>query len=306
MFKGALLILATSACLSLGAAEIEHAPSVIYGTDDRYDILDSDNPLFVKLAKSTAARIEKNQITIDGLDAILRFESLMESEGVCSSEKFATQNSIADCSGFLIAKDLLVTAGHCVTKQEDCDAFYWAFDYQEGEVVDNKLPSSSIYSCKKIIKQRFDIFTDADYAVIQLDRKVKDRKPLKFRKRGEVKNGDKLVVIGHPSGLPTKIAESGEVVQNDAGEYFVTNLDTFGGNSGSAVFNTTSGVVEGIMVRGARDYIYDYEQGCYVANVCENVGGVDCDGEEVTRITTVGLKKFTGISGFFKRLFGKL
>ena len=44
-----------------------------------------------------------------------------------------------------------------------------------------------------------------------------------------------LVVIGHPSGLPTKIADGAWVRNNESEYYFVTNLDTFGGNSGSAV-----------------------------------------------------------------------
>ncbi len=280
--------------------------SVIYGDDNRYDAIDADNPLFVKLALSTAAQIEKSLVRLEGEDAILTFESLEVGEGVCSHERFSQQNSIARCSGFLIGKDLLVTAGHCLRSQEECDNYHWVFDYQEGEIIDNKLPSSSIYNCKKIIAQKLDFFGNNDYSVVQLDRKVRDRKPLKFRKRGEPKVGDELIVIGHPSGLPTKIADNAKIVDASEEEFFVSDLDAFGGNSGSAVFNASSGVVEGVLVRGARDYIFDHLQGCYVANVCEQVGGVDCEGEEAMRITSLGLKKYTGIRGFIKRLLGKL
>lgn len=281
-------------------------PKVIYGEDNRVDVSDSNNPLFIKLAMSTAAQIDKSKLTIRGSDAILSFESLENGMGVCPTEKFAAQNSIARCSGFLIAKDLLVTAGHCVRSQQECDKYSWVFDYREGEVNDGKLPSSSVYSCKKILRQALDPISEADYALIQLDRKVKDRKPLKFRKNGSPSVGDELVVIGHPSGLTTKISDGAKVIENSADQYVLTDLDTYGGNSGSAVFNATSGAIEGILVRGARDYVYDWQQGCYVSNVCESVGGAGCEGEEVSRISKVKLGKFTGIIGFFKRLFGLL
>lgn len=297
-------ILAASSVLC--AQDMSVVPKVIYGEDNRVDVVDSNNPLFVKLAMSTAAQIDKSKITIRGSDAVLNFESLENGMGVCPTEKFAAQNSIARCSGFLIAKDLLVTAGHCVRSQEECDQYSWVFDYREGEVDDGKLPSSSVYNCKKIIRQVLDPISDADYALIKLDRKVKDRKPLKFRKSGSPEVGDELVVIGHPSGLTTKVSDGAKVIANDAEQFLLTDLDTYGGNSGSAVFNANSGVIEGILVRGARDYIYDWQLGCYISNVCDAVGGAGCEGEEISRIGKVQLKKFTGIVGFFKRLFGLL
>ncbi|PIP90066.1 MAG: hypothetical protein COW01_09305 [Bdellovibrionales bacterium CG12_big_fil_rev_8_21_14_0_65_38_15] len=60
--------------------------------------------------------------------------------GVCPTEKFAAQNSIAKCSVFLVAKDLLVTAGHCARSPEECERYAWLFDYREGEVDDGKIP----------------------------------------------------------------------------------------------------------------------------------------------------------------------
>lgn len=306
MKKQLIASIALMAALGANAQEMSVIPKVIYGDDNRVDVVDSGNPLFVKLALSTAAQIEKSKLTIRGGDAVLSFESLEDGMGVCPTEKFAAQNSIARCSGFLVGKDLLVTAGHCVRSQEECEKYSWVFDYREGEVDDGKLPASSVYSCKKILRQALDPISEADYALVQLDRKVKDRKPLKFRKKGSPEVGDKLVVIGHPSGLTTKIADGAEVVKNDADQYVLANLDTYGGNSGSAVFNTESGMIEGILVRGARDYIYDWQQGCYVSNVCDSVGGAGCEGEEVSRISKVGITKFTGILGFFKRLFGIL
>ena len=142
---------------------------------------------------------------------------------------------------------------------------------------------SNVYRCKKIIAQELDSSSKSDYAVIELEREVLDRSALSFRTSGKVKKNDELVVIGHPSGLPTKIADGANVRDvNDV--YLTANLDTYGGNSGSAVFNASTGIVEGILVRGETDYVFNSELGCRESNVLANDAG---DGEEVTLITIV-------------------
>jgi hypothetical protein len=55
-------------------------------------------------------------------------------------------------------------------------------------------------------------------------------------------------------------------VRIDMRKLFLVNTDTFGGNSGSAVFNARTHLVEGIYVRNANDD-YELENGCYVAAV---------------------------------------
>ena len=142
----------------------------------------------------------------------------------------------------------------------------------------------NIYGCAEVIEQKLDPITKEDYALIRLNRKVSDRAPLEFRKTGEIENFESLVIIGHPLGLPTKIADNSNVRTNDNEFYFVANLDSFGGNSGSAVFNANTGMVEGVLVRGENDFNYDLENGCYRINTCRDDG---CRGEDVTRITRI-------------------
>ena len=124
--------------------------------------------------------------------------------------------------------------------------------------------------------------TGADWALIRLDRKVTGHEPLKYDTSDSVKNGDPLVVIGHPAGLPTKVAGGATVRDASPKGYFVANLDTYGGNSGSAVFNAKTGVIVGILVRGENDYVY--KDGCSVSNVCPSTG---CRGEDVTKLNAV-------------------
>ena len=74
-------------------------------------------------------------------------------------------------------------------------------------------------------------------------------------------------------------------------DYFETNLDVYGGNSGSAVASLNEQgellYIEGILVRGNPDFVPS--GACYVSNVCSDSSG--CSGtngtgwEEVTRAT---------------------
>lgn len=258
---------------------------VIYGADDRVDLVDVINPKYKELASSTAAMVSNNRLSeLNNEQVVLAGKTLVET-GVCSTERFALQPTAARCSGFLVGEDILVTAGHCIQSQFDCDQNSWVFDYKvdfpsQSEVVVDK---SNIYQCESIISSNLDSVTQSDYAVVKLSKKVLDRGPLKFRRSGMVSISDRLVVIGHPSGLPTKVA-AGAKVRSVNDIFMVTNLDTYGGNSGSAVFNELTKEVEGILVRGDTDYVWDPEQQCRVSNVLSDRGG---RGEDVTLITIV-------------------
>ncbi len=271
---------------------------IIYGEDHRQD-LNGDVPAeWVEWSKATAAMVQsKDLVKVPGED-YYSFGDDKLSDNVCADERFADQPSLAFCSGFLVGKNLLLTAGHCITKETDCTEKYkWVFDYSVNETTGelNKIVDENIYSCKKIVSRELGTVDNIllrkglkvslkaltnkmaskklDYALVELTRNAEGRTPLKFRKKARsgifglnrLREGDKLVMIGHPSGLPTKIADGAEVIAKTGG-YFHANLDAFGGNSGSAVINEESGEVEGILVRGKRDYKYDSSAKCYRPN----------------------------------------
>lgn len=256
---------------------------VIYGLDNRVDPINSSNANFKMWAKSTAAQIPNNNID---QNLNIATQTLGESMSLCSDQRFAHQIAPARCSGFLVAPDILVTAGHCMRSSSDCSDSKWVFDFTEGT---RTLDADDVYGCKEIIKQELNSgrLPNIDYAVIKLDRPVTGRKPLKFRTSGKISDGTPLVVIGHPSGLPTKISDGAVVRNNNPVAYFSSNLDTFGGNSGSAVFNVNTGEVEGILVRGETDYVISSNPDggtCRKVKECANTA---CRGEDVTRITQV-------------------
>ncbi len=270
-------------CSSLMASSSQ--VDVVYGEDNRKDVFESTNPSFIELSKSTAAMIKGSNLKLLTNNEIEITASTLQQRGICSKERFSQQISAANCSGFLVAEDKLVTAGHCIRSEADCMNFKWVFDYRVdfSEQSTVNVPKTSVFSCKKIISRSLDNVTKDDYAFIELDRKVLDRQPLKVRKGGKVEKGAPLVVIGHPTGLPTKIAD-GANVRSLQGKFFVANLDTYGGNSGSAVFNVETEEVEGILVRGETDYVLNSTLGCQVSNVCPADG---CRGEDVTYIRNV-------------------
>ena len=285
MFKlGTILLAILTSSVSLAKNK------VVYGIDNRVDVYETESTLFSDLSKSTAAMINNGSIADTEGDEVTIIGSTLESRGICSNARFSQQITAASCSGFLVAPNIVITAGHCVTSLSDCRNSKWVFDFKQPETLEEnedqnaefKVLKSNVYSCVDF-KSELNYSNKNDWAIVTLDRNVTDRTPLDFRKDGKVEDKAPLVVIGHPTGLPTKIADGANVRDNYDDIYFSANLDTFGGNSGSAVFNSETGVVEGILVRGETDYEYT-SRGCRVPKICTEDG---CMGEHVTRITNI-------------------
>ena len=272
---------------------------VIYGKDNRKDVYEVTNKLHLKLAKSTASLIMKKRLTKShGAFYANSTQTLAEGRSnICPSENFSDQPTLSHCSGFLVSPDTMISAGHCYDSAHSCSQSVWVFDYQMDNVSSINLDMISrrnVYECKKVIKSKFR--DGEDYAIIKLKRKVLGRTPLKFRKIGKISSRSKLLVIGSPSGLPLKVANGGTVLNNSGKYQFLTSLDTFKGNSGSPVFDSRTGLVEGILVSGKIDYVpsrsYDMNS-CKIVNQCsQNARGCSsqrtiANGEGVTRITTI-------------------
>lgn len=254
---------------------------VIYGEDDRLDLYQVQNSRDFGLADSTVALMESVKLTRNGNHFEITSDVFGREYGLCPTEPYFFQPSGAFCSGALVGEDLLITAGHCIRTAEDCAETKFVFGYaitEEG-VYPTTAAAENVVGCKDIVARKQEA-AGADYALVRLDRKIRNHAPLKINRVNDLKAGDKVGVIGHPSGLPVKIAfGESEVRTVDRPGFFMANLDTYGGNSGSAVFNSATGLVEGILVRGENDFVY--KNGCRVSNVCSSTG---CRGEDVTKI----------------------
>lgn len=279
---GAKVALAASfAAVNVSAADMyTKRPKVIYGKDDRLDVYQVSDAALLSMASSTAAMIAKYQLTSqdDNQTFEIKGKIFGEDFGLCKDEPFYSQPNAAMCSGFLVGPDLLATAGHCIS-DFDCSSNAFVFNYKMSGPGMNPTSASAadVYACKKVIAR--ELTRKQDYALVQLDRPVVGHAPLSLSQT-PAKQGDALVMIGHPSGLPTKIAGGASVRKGEEG-YFVANTDSYGGNSGSAVFNATTQEVVGILVRGEVDYKYDNANMCTRSNYCADE---DCRGEDVTHI----------------------
>ncbi len=283
---GSLLL---AMALSVGCAGIDSNGSafdpLVYGADNRLDWYQVTDATTLSRGSSTAGLFRSTSVTLrtDGRYQVATSSTLATSQRVCSTEPYRTQPTSAFCTGFLVGPDLLATAGHCITSATSCASTTIAFGFRmdASATVRSVLDAGEVYRCAAIVG-RTQTTTD-DWAVVRLDRAVTGRAPLPIRRSGSVALGDPLVVMGHPSGLPIKVAGGATVRANSQAYYFEANVDTYGGNSGSPVFNATTGEVEGILVRGNTDYVYNAAGACYVSNVCPDTGCATGGWEDITR-----------------------
>ena len=267
---------------------------VIYGEDDRFEPYDLESSPLLEASKSVAAIIS-NYTFINYLDsyqlAALNFGDVIN---LCPGVPFKGQPKAARCSAFLVSPDTVVTAGHCVRTEWDCKSSSFVFDYRidmlgkrSGRLNRHTIKKSKVYGCKEILERKLDKNTKEDWAIVRLKRPVKDRGFLKVRKYGNIQKADKLSLMGFPSGLPLKIATNGKLRENKNKNYFVAELDAFHINSGSPVINENTLEVEGVLVRGEKDF--QTNSGCENLKICETGR---CRGEDVTKILNVPINKY--------------
>jgi hypothetical protein len=260
--------------------------AAIFGVDTRqYAVLNTPGG---ERARATAVAVLSTNFSRSD-SGLIHLETDPLDQFLCRDEKFSSDPSLSySCTGFLVAPDLLVTAGHCAVNTGEsrhetatyCEAFAWLFDFQvdpSGKVQLTGISPDKLYSCKEIVYAiREERPPYRDFAVIRLDREVNDRVPYKISREPLDTTGP-LSMIGYPLGTPAKLSQDARVLLNDdSRENFITNLDAFEGNSGSPVFNA-GGEVVGILTGGTPEIslIPEPHLQCQRYNVCEE-GGANC------------------------------
>ncbi|OQC06606.1 MAG: Trypsin [Candidatus Hydrogenedentes bacterium ADurb.Bin101] len=260
-------------------------PKVIYGNDDRIDVYAETNPDKLTWAASTCALIYTSRLTenTDGsytLSAPAAY--LRYGLPPCDGEPFGNQPTAPYCSGFMVGPDLIVTAGHCYNSTSFSNTrFVFGFHMLDAATPRLTFAKEQVYRGIEIVSSQST--GSFDHCVVRVDRPIQapGAQAFKIRRDGSIAPGEFVGVLGHPSGLPLKIAFGNTYVRNSVETgFFVANLDTYGGNSGSPVINAATGLLEGILVRGDTDFI---NRGtCFESNVVPADGG---RGEDVTKAT---------------------
>ena len=278
---------------------IEHR---IYGNDDRKDIYEVRDQAILDDANSVVAimgvlqpntslselPIDAQLKVVDLKDGtripLVAFNDFIKSkygQSLCSDQPFQDQlvyARLSASSGFLVAPDIVATAAHCVYKeidrsegilgeQKDLQKLRFIFGFQMGN--GSILPVSEnleVYEASHVIDRVYNTSIkggkNIDWALVKLKKPVTNHPIVSVRHNGKIVNNQPVHVIGHPIGLPLKYAGNAKVWNNESASDFATNLDVFGGNSGSPVFNATTHVVEAILVSGPElEFEKDEERG---------------------------------------------
>lgn len=260
-----LRFLSLAAALGLGCTQ--HQPALesgeladLYGNDDRHEAYEFPvgSPQR-RAAEATAALMVFPGGISPGRDLrVVRGPDIGKERSWCDGVRFYEQPSMSSCTGFLVGPDLIATAGHCVDSQS-CKDVAVVFDYAYRGASDSRLDGGTlvfagddVYTCKSVIAHGYipDSTCSTDYALIRLDRSVYGRAPLRVATEMP-ERGESLFAVGHPSGLPAKVATNA-LVRAQSARSFGYELDLFAGNSGSPVFDE-EGIVRGIHVCGGED-----------------------------------------------------
>ncbi|QDE87955.1 serine protease [Myxococcus xanthus] len=261
---------------------------VVYGTDHRTDVYAYPaSALRTRAEKSTVALMSPSDFNASNPNNVTFNGSTLQSAyNLCSTQRFLNDPTPAFCSGTLIDDDLVLTAGHCITSASACANTRFVFNfYRTSATALQTVTTADIFSCQSIVARQQSTVNgrNLDFAVVRLDRPATPRfEPAPIRPGNTaLPLNTSVSVIGSGSGIPFKIDDGGWVRDARAGtlDYFVANTDTFGGNSGSGVYENNNVTVAGILVRGVTDYV---SQGsCNVVNQCTDTG---CGGESITYV----------------------
>lgn len=262
-----------------------YAVAAIYGRNDLVAVWPNQ---LDPIAQATAILAPRHFLNKTGPRLLLDLAPLKDYAYVCEENPWKQWASFpVSCTGFLIAPDIMVTAGHCMVNFGDatntvtpqCEGFDFVFDYRmdlRGQL-GGSLPADNVVECEKVIHATHasepvgtngQINFGEDFAIVKLKRAVTGRTPLKLSST-PVKPNDPVTIYGHPMGV-AMMKGTGKVLSLEQDMYFRSNIDAFPGHSGSPVLNARKEVV-GILVRGYPESLIDAPRGnCNVFNTCDN------------------------------------
>jgi hypothetical protein len=258
---------------------------VVYGADDRVEPYEHPDARMRALAENVIA-MQVDAAALDERDPravrVVAASTLGAARELCEGERFAEQPEPGQCSGTLIGPRLLLTAGHCMSSPGDCSPSRpWVFGYRYvAPGVLAGLTADDVYRCVRVVALRET--ATLDFAVIELDRPVVGRLPAPIATPdadggAPVRVGDPVTLIGHPNGIPMKIAGGGVVLWVNATSARAT-VDAFEGNSGSGVFDANARLVA-LLDSGADDYVWTGS--CFAVDVLDPAAS---EGEGLTLV----------------------
>ena len=131
-----------------------HEREVIYGEDTRRDLYQVDEPALATLARtSIMAMISESNVNVSSDGAVtLLGGTLQRRYQLCEGQRYGDQITASSCSATLIDDDVIVTAGHCVELQAECETKRFVLGYHmESESDLAPLTAGDVFSCQQLI-----------------------------------------------------------------------------------------------------------------------------------------------------------
>lgn len=236
------LTLILGLCFTLAATAGEVVNYSIYGLDDRQEVADAG------LLTQSQAVVVAIPTQFTWKLPLVTPRSVMERFKVCPFDRFAAQPSVGSCTGMHVGDGIILTAGHCVKNNLDCEKFQWAFNYRSdvvGETTQD-FELNQIFRCEKIIERD----PARDLVLIQVNKGAKKLTAMKIDFNAGVTR--EVYALGSPLGMPLKFSGIAEL-KNVEGDHGMASLDVFHGNSGSPVMNKYHQPI-GMLISGGEDF----------------------------------------------------
>jgi V8-like Glu-specific endopeptidase len=246
----------THVCDNLQVVPFPGEESVCGGITDWQEVEQYDGSLGV--SQSFAAKYQGAAVQLQWRDDL--------------NTRYTNQGNVAGvrwCSGTLIARNLVLTAGHCLDVQPN-DGREWDFPIDnttgveiEPEVAGTEMQINFNYqhsptgSPSPMLREvSFNVAATLEYREGGLDFAILETQGnpgdmfniAYFRNSAEVPDGSQLTIFQHPGGTPKKI-ESGNVTSIGRSWINYGDIDTEGGSSGSGVLDE-NGFLIGVHVLG--------------------------------------------------------
>ena len=242
----------------------------VYEEDNRVDFYKVQDPKVQEISKAMAFQIYFDELkgwTFNRYWQILTRP--LADRGICPNERFADQPVMRnDCSGILIGPKQMLLPGNCITEHYcDNDLYYFMFSYHlsSSTPLDVMRSKKYFYKCEKILKRVYDPSSALSYTILELDKVVEGVTPVKLSAQAEIQPNEELLAIGHPEGMPLKIAGDAYVADQSK-THFIVSSDIAGSSKGAGIFNARTYELEGMLIGGTKNFT-NSSDGCKRAPV---------------------------------------